>query len=178
MTNKNDRVNLSKEEIIKIKEFEYRRYTDILKDLKIKYQLKKKSITYLISWQWLNAWIDYVTGDTPYPGPIDNRTLWHLIFSKTEVKRKRDYYVIDAKIWEFLHGIYGGGPILHKEKNEVNSETVSMRSSITSFEGTSAGIVITETVSQSDLGVIGRDNNLAGRFGQDKDMSWNQNNSK
>lgn len=46
-----------------------------------------------------------------------------------------------------------------------------MRSSITSFEGTSAGIVITETVSQSDLGAIGRDNNLAGRFGQDKDTS-------
>ena len=174
----NDRENLNKEELIKMKEFEYGRYTEILRELKMKYQFKKKTITYLISCQWLNAWIDYVTGDRPYPGPIDNRTLWHLIFSKNEVKRKRDYYVIDGKIWEFLHGIYGGGPILHKEKNEVNSDTVSMRSSMTSFKGTSAGIVITETASQSDLGIISRENSFATRVGQDKDLWLNHNNSK
>jgi hypothetical protein len=76
--------------------------------------------------------------------------------TKQEVKRKRDYYIVDQKVWEFLHGIYGGGPILHKEKKDVNFDTVSMRSS-TSFEGTSIGNNITDTVSISDFGMATRD---------------------
>ena len=64
-----------------------------------------------------------------------------MIFNNEKVERKRDYYVVDRKIWDFLHGIYGGGPILHKQKKEVNSETVSVRSSTTSL-GTNIGNVM------------------------------------
>lgn len=164
-----------KSDLRKIKDFEYSRYLDILRECKRKYQFKKKKITYLISCSWLDSWLDYVDGEGPHPGPIDNRALWHSIFSKKEVKRKRDYYIIDQKVWEFLHGIYNGGPILHKEKKEVNLETVSVRSSVTSFEGTNIGNMVSDTVSQSDMGLVGRENSMTNKLGPDKDpmSAWN-----
>lgn len=137
-----------------MKLYEYKRYTEILKEVKMKYQIHKKQHAFLISWGWLDSWIKYVTSDGVHPGPIDNRALWYLILNNKSVVRKKDYYIIDQKIWEFLHGIYTGGPILHKDgRKETNSETVSVRSSLTSFDGTSVGNMNIETISQSDLGL-------------------------
>ena len=100
----------------------------------------------------MNKWFNFASKDGPHPGPIDNRALWYAIFNKKHVERTKDYYVVNQKVWDFLHNIYAGGPILHKEKREVNFETVSMMSSITSFEGTNIGNMVTDTVSQSDIG--------------------------
>lgn len=163
--------------MLKNKRSEYIRYTEILKECKLKYNFSKKKITFLISCNWLNAWLDYVDGDGPHPGEIDNRALWYAIFNKKEVKRKEDFYVVDKKIWEFLHAIYKGGPILHKEKKEVNSETVSVRSSVTSLEGTCIGNIITDTISQSEFSVINRDNSMPKKSTFEKVVS-NISNSK
>jgi len=94
--------------------------------------------------------LDYIEKNAPHPGPIDNRALWHLIFNNKEVQRKRDYYIVEKNIWNFLHGIYNGGPILHKDKKEVNSETVSVRSSTTSL-GASIGNIIFEKYNPSSI---------------------------
>lgn len=94
--------------------------------------------------------MDYIEKNAPHPGPIDNRALWHLIFNNKEVQRKRDYYIVEKNIWNFLHGIYNGGPILHKDKKEVNSETVSVRSSTTSL-GASIGNIIFEKYNPSSI---------------------------
>jgi hypothetical protein len=142
------------------KNSEYRRYSEILKECKVHYKFGKQKITFLISCSWLNTWLDYVDGDGVYPGEIDNRALWHSIFNKKEVKRKEDYYIIDKKVWVLLHRIYSGGPILHKEKKEVNFETVSVNTSITSFDGTNYGYIVSDTVSQSEFSVVNRENSL------------------
>jgi hypothetical protein len=143
------------------KNLEYKRYAEILKECKIHYKFGKQKITFLISCLWLNSWLDYVDGDGTHPGEIDNRALWHAIFNNKEVERKKDFFIIDKKIWILLHQIYSGGPILHKTKKEVNSETVSVRSSITSFEGTNYPYNVTETVSQSEFSVVNRENSLS-----------------
>jgi ubiquitin C-terminal hydrolase len=133
---------------------EYQRYLEILKDWRIGFAIHKKKVTYLVSCSWFNNWLDYVSGDSSNPGPIDNRSLWHLIYNKLEVVHKKDYFVLDEKVWEYLHEIYQGGPILHKHKKQVNLDTVSMRSSTTSFEGASVWNMISDNVSQSDIGGV------------------------
>ena len=150
-----------KADMEKVKLYEYKRYTEIWKEVRLKLKVNPKKTTFLISWRWLNSWVKYVTSNGSHPGPIDNRALWHNIFNEKKVERGADYYIIDQKIWEYLHNIYTGGPILHKEKNDVNSETVSVRSSLTSFDGTSVGGAGIETETQSNFGAgVSRENSI------------------
>lgn len=34
---------------------------------------------------------------------------------KMNMKEKYDYFIVTEKIWKFVHGFYGGGPVISKD---------------------------------------------------------------
>uniref|UniRef100_A0A1A9WNC7 ubiquitinyl hydrolase 1 n=1 Tax=Glossina brevipalpis TaxID=37001 RepID=A0A1A9WNC7_9MUSC len=76
------------------------------------------SAIYAISMSWLRKWQQFARGQThKEPGPINNTSI---VASGNELTQKfspvrsvrlgSDYAQLNASLWNFLHGIYGGGP--------------------------------------------------------------------
>ncbi|KAL9915303.1 ubiquitin specific protease 20/33 [Glossina fuscipes fuscipes] len=77
------------------------------------------SAIYAISMGWLRKWQQFARGLThKEPGPINNTNI--IVASGNELSQKfspvrgvrlgSDYAQLNASLWHFLHGIYGGGP--------------------------------------------------------------------
>ncbi|KAG0251884.1 Ubiquitin carboxyl-terminal hydrolase 20 [Mortierella polycephala] len=65
---------------------------------------------YLIGADWLKEWHAFKAGDRP-PGPIKNsQFLKDNGQPRAGMKRGTDYRGINRNVWNYLHGIYGGGP--------------------------------------------------------------------
>ncbi|KAF9910868.1 Ubiquitin carboxyl-terminal hydrolase 33 [Linnemannia zychae] len=65
---------------------------------------------YLIGADWLKEWHSFKAGDKP-PGPIRNsQFLKDNGQPRAGMKRGTDYRGINVVVWNYLQGIYGGGP--------------------------------------------------------------------
>uniref|UniRef100_A0AAR2K9V4 Ubiquitin carboxyl-terminal hydrolase n=1 Tax=Pygocentrus nattereri TaxID=42514 RepID=A0AAR2K9V4_PYGNA len=64
-----------------------------------------------ISMQWFREWESFVKGkDNEPPGPIDNSKIAVMKGGHVQLKQGADYGQISEETWQFLVGIYGGGP--------------------------------------------------------------------
>ena len=88
---------------------ELERFTDLNNDFQF---TEVHQTIYAISMAWFRKWQLFARGLTnEEPGPIDNKS----IVVSNEVKSLRhgsDCAQINATLWRFFHGIYGGGPEL------------------------------------------------------------------
>ncbi|EDW09333.2 ubiquitin carboxyl-terminal hydrolase 20 [Drosophila mojavensis] len=70
---------------------------------------------YAIAMPWLRAWQQFLRGITnKEPGPINNDGIADTSYQNGStiscVRAGSDYAQLNAPLWRFLHGIYGGGP--------------------------------------------------------------------
>lgn len=70
---------------------------------------------YAIAMPWLRAWQQFLRGITnKEPGPINNDSIADTCYQNGStiscVRAGSDYAQLNAPLWRFLHGIYGGGP--------------------------------------------------------------------
>uniref|UniRef100_A0A182P763 ubiquitinyl hydrolase 1 n=1 Tax=Anopheles epiroticus TaxID=199890 RepID=A0A182P763_9DIPT len=78
---------------------------------------------YAISMAWFRQWQMFARGlTTDDPGPIQNKSI--AIQGDTSVPLRNvrpfsDYAQINANLWHFFHGIYGGGPEIVLQGNPV-----------------------------------------------------------
>lgn len=78
---------------------------------------------YAISMAWFRQWQLFARGlTTDDPGPIQNKSI--AIQGDTSVPLRNvrpfsDYAQINANLWHFFHGIYGGGPEIVLQGNPV-----------------------------------------------------------
>ncbi|XP_077352699.1 ubiquitin carboxyl-terminal hydrolase 20 isoform X2 [Festucalex cinctus] len=64
-----------------------------------------------ISMQWFREWESFVKGkDNEPPGPIDNSKIGVMKGGHVQLKQGADYGQISEETWQYLMGIYGGGP--------------------------------------------------------------------
>ncbi|XP_035383316.1 ubiquitin carboxyl-terminal hydrolase 20 [Electrophorus electricus] len=64
-----------------------------------------------ISMQWFREWESFVKGkDNEPPGPIDNSKIGVMKGGHVQLRQGADYGQISAETWQYLLGIYGGGP--------------------------------------------------------------------
>uniref|UniRef100_A0A8C4NXG5 Ubiquitin carboxyl-terminal hydrolase n=1 Tax=Dicentrarchus labrax TaxID=13489 RepID=A0A8C4NXG5_DICLA len=64
-----------------------------------------------ISMQWFREWESFVKGkDNEPPGPIDNSKIGVMKGGHIQLKQGADYGQISEETWQYLLGIYGGGP--------------------------------------------------------------------
>ncbi|XP_068146799.1 LOW QUALITY PROTEIN: ubiquitin carboxyl-terminal hydrolase 20 [Drosophila tropicalis] len=73
------------------------------------------SAIYAIAMPWLRSWQQFSRGKTQKePGPITNEGIAHPSDNTTStiscVRSGADFAQLNARLWHFLHGIYGGGP--------------------------------------------------------------------
>ncbi|KFB35509.1 AGAP003821-PA-like protein [Anopheles sinensis] len=82
---------------------------------------------YAISMAWFRQWQLFARGlTTEDPGPINNKTI--VVPGDTSVPLRNvrsfsDYAQINASLWHFFHGIYGGGPEIVLQGNPVPPPT-------------------------------------------------------
>uniref|UniRef100_A0A8C8HI71 Ubiquitin carboxyl-terminal hydrolase n=1 Tax=Oncorhynchus tshawytscha TaxID=74940 RepID=A0A8C8HI71_ONCTS len=64
-----------------------------------------------ISMQWFREWESFVKGkDNEPPGPIDNSKIGVMKGGHVQLKQGADYGQISEETWQYLLGIYSGGP--------------------------------------------------------------------
>uniref|UniRef100_H3BWY1 Ubiquitin carboxyl-terminal hydrolase n=1 Tax=Tetraodon nigroviridis TaxID=99883 RepID=H3BWY1_TETNG len=64
-----------------------------------------------ISMQWFREWESFVKGkDNEPPGPIDNSKIGVMKGGHLQLKQGADYGQISEETWQYLLGIYSGGP--------------------------------------------------------------------
>ncbi|KAM7368784.1 hypothetical protein PAMP_013091 [Pampus punctatissimus] len=64
-----------------------------------------------ISMQWFREWESFVKGkDNEPPGPIDNSKIGVMKAGHIQLKQGADYGQISEETWQYLLGIYSGGP--------------------------------------------------------------------
>uniref|UniRef100_A0A3Q3DPH3 Ubiquitin carboxyl-terminal hydrolase n=1 Tax=Hippocampus comes TaxID=109280 RepID=A0A3Q3DPH3_HIPCM len=70
-------------------------------------------VIYCISMQWFREWEGFVKGkDNDPPGPIDNSKIAVSKIGHLTLKQGADSGQISEETWNFLHAIYGGGPLV------------------------------------------------------------------
>jgi ubiquitin C-terminal hydrolase len=120
--------------------------------------LSSRFSCHIISMAWLMKWRNFVTRQPPedieyttIPEPIDNSALLVAepslgslqspgLSLRTGLVRGVDYELVSPSVWQFLHGIYGGGPPLSCTgmdiygSNSRHSPLISRQSTLTSCE--------------------------------------------
>uniref|UniRef100_A0A182NFV3 ubiquitinyl hydrolase 1 n=1 Tax=Anopheles dirus TaxID=7168 RepID=A0A182NFV3_9DIPT len=83
---------------------------------------------YAISMAWFRQWQLFARGlTTDDPGPIQNRSIALQGDTSVPLRSVRpfsDYAQINANLWHFFHGIYGGGPEIVLQGNPVPAPPV------------------------------------------------------
>ena len=65
------------------------------------------------------------------PGPISNESLFERSLMPEQQKLRRnlqlniDYRKVNKDVWQILHRMYGGGPIIVREDDDIYSQDVS-----------------------------------------------------
>uniref|UniRef100_A0A3P8NYA5 Ubiquitin carboxyl-terminal hydrolase n=1 Tax=Astatotilapia calliptera TaxID=8154 RepID=A0A3P8NYA5_ASTCA len=86
-------------------------------------------VIYCISMQWFREWEGFVKGkDNDPPGPIDNSKITVNKNGHLTLKQGADSGQISEETWNFLHSIYGGGPLLTVRPNISHQEVESSQS--------------------------------------------------
>ncbi|TSK82116.1 Ubiquitin carboxyl-terminal hydrolase 20 [Bagarius yarrelli] len=99
---------------VEIEALDKRRKTEIDTFIKLnkKFQAEEAPTVILcISMQWFREWENFVKGkDNEPPGPIDNSKISVMKGGHAQLKHGADYGQISEETWQYLLGIYGGGP--------------------------------------------------------------------
>uniref|UniRef100_A0A7N8XPM0 Ubiquitin carboxyl-terminal hydrolase n=1 Tax=Mastacembelus armatus TaxID=205130 RepID=A0A7N8XPM0_9TELE len=86
-------------------------------------------VIYCISMQWFREWEGFVKGkDNDPPGPIDNSKIAVNKNNHLTLKQGADSGQISEETWNFLHSIYGGGPLVTVRPNISHQEAESSQS--------------------------------------------------
>ena len=77
-------------------------------------KLPDGELWYLISREWVNAWLRFVTSSrAPPPGHISNETLLDACGNPLpNLRPVTNYRAVTVDVWNFYYKIYGGGPVL------------------------------------------------------------------
>ncbi|KAG8190970.1 hypothetical protein JTE90_010830 [Oedothorax gibbosus] len=73
-------------------------------------RIKNPSVVYAISSSWFKTWKNFVCKDSDVPGPIDNNSICYTKNNQAVLRLGSDYYSISKEMFQYLQGIYGGGP--------------------------------------------------------------------
>ena len=77
-------------------------------------------VWYIVACPWLAAWKRFCLQGEDLPGGIDNGILFGPEGElKAGLKSGVDYRGLSRRIWEFLHGRYGGGPEVRRRVLDV-----------------------------------------------------------
>ncbi|KAJ8300394.1 hypothetical protein KUTeg_021913 [Tegillarca granosa] len=77
-------------------------------------------VIYYISMTWFKEWENFVRGKTNTPpGPIENSRISVTKNGQLSVKHNSDHGQLSKEMWQFLHGIYGGGPELSQKQSST-----------------------------------------------------------
>uniref|UniRef100_A0A668AFX7 Ubiquitin carboxyl-terminal hydrolase n=1 Tax=Myripristis murdjan TaxID=586833 RepID=A0A668AFX7_9TELE len=80
-----------------------------------------------ISMQWFREWESFVKGkDNEPPGPIDNSKICVMKGGHIQLKQGADYGQISEETWQYLLGIYGGGPEIAVRQTVVPADPDSL----------------------------------------------------
>ncbi|KAK5919887.1 hypothetical protein CgunFtcFv8_023747 [Champsocephalus gunnari] len=86
-------------------------------------------VIYCISMQWFREWEGFVKGkDNDQPGAIDNSKITVNKNGHLTLKQGADSGQISEETWNFLHSIYGGGPLVTVRPNVSHQEAESSQS--------------------------------------------------
>uniref|UniRef100_A0AAQ5Y766 Ubiquitin carboxyl-terminal hydrolase 33 n=1 Tax=Amphiprion ocellaris TaxID=80972 RepID=A0AAQ5Y766_AMPOC len=86
-------------------------------------------VIYCISMQWFREWEGFVKGkDNDPPGPIDNSKITVNKNGHLTLKQGADSGQISEETWNFLHSIYGGGPLVTVRPSVGHQEAESSQS--------------------------------------------------
>uniref|UniRef100_A0A8C4IYQ5 Ubiquitin carboxyl-terminal hydrolase n=1 Tax=Dicentrarchus labrax TaxID=13489 RepID=A0A8C4IYQ5_DICLA len=86
-------------------------------------------VIYCISMQWFREWEGFVKGkDNDPPGPIDNSKITVNKNGHLTLKQGADSGQISEETWNFLHSIYGGGPLVTVRPSISHQEAESSQS--------------------------------------------------
>jgi len=92
-------------------------------------------IIYAISMNWFRQWENFARSkESEPPGPIENSGIAHNKNGQIVLKVGSDYAQLSEPMWQFLRGIYGGGPeLLLRQNGSVSSGVHSAASTPTSI---------------------------------------------
>mmetsp|Transcript_42731 Transcript_42731/g.110492 ORF Transcript_42731/g.110492 Transcript_42731/m.110492 type:complete len:367 (-) Transcript_42731:99-1199(-) len=78
-------------------------------------------VWYLVEVDWLLGWSKFVAQGGPEPKAINNAALLDDATGepKDGLQAVKDYRGVNEAVWAFLHGRYGGGPALRREKVNI-----------------------------------------------------------
>uniref|UniRef100_A0A4W5JEZ9 Ubiquitin carboxyl-terminal hydrolase n=1 Tax=Hucho hucho TaxID=62062 RepID=A0A4W5JEZ9_9TELE len=80
-----------------------------------------------ISMQWFREWESFVKGkDDEPPGPIDNSKIVVMKGGHKQLKQGADYGQISEETWQYLLGIYSGGPEIAVRQTVPATDTDSL----------------------------------------------------
>uniref|UniRef100_A0A8D3C2R9 Ubiquitin carboxyl-terminal hydrolase n=1 Tax=Scophthalmus maximus TaxID=52904 RepID=A0A8D3C2R9_SCOMX len=99
---------------VEIEALAKRRKTEIDTFIKLNKEFQAEEappVILCISMQWFREWESFVKGkDNEPPGPIDNSKIGVMKGGHIQLKQGADYGQISEETWQYLLGIYGGGP--------------------------------------------------------------------
>ncbi|KAK7896444.1 hypothetical protein WMY93_021769 [Mugilogobius chulae] len=99
---------------VEIEALAKRRKTEIDTFIKLNKEFQAEeapTVILCISMQWFREWESFVKGkDNEPPGPIDNSKIGIMKGGHIQLKQGADYGQISEETWQYLLGIYGGGP--------------------------------------------------------------------
>uniref|UniRef100_A0A3Q3GMQ0 Ubiquitin carboxyl-terminal hydrolase n=1 Tax=Labrus bergylta TaxID=56723 RepID=A0A3Q3GMQ0_9LABR len=99
---------------VEIEALAKRRKTEIDTFIKLNKEFQAEeapTVILCISMQWFREWESFVKGkDNEPPGPIDNSKIGVMKGGHVQLKQGADYGQISEETWQYLLGIYGGGP--------------------------------------------------------------------
>uniref|UniRef100_H2LG29 Ubiquitin carboxyl-terminal hydrolase n=1 Tax=Oryzias latipes TaxID=8090 RepID=H2LG29_ORYLA len=99
---------------VEIETLAKRRKTEIDTFIKLNKEFQAEeapTVILCISMQWFREWESFVKGkDNEPPGPIDNSKICVMKGGHIQLKQGADYGQISEETWQYLLGIYGGGP--------------------------------------------------------------------
>ncbi|XP_055007804.1 ubiquitin carboxyl-terminal hydrolase 33 isoform X3 [Boleophthalmus pectinirostris] len=86
-------------------------------------------VIYCISMHWFREWEGFVKGkDNDPPGPIDNSKITVNKNGHLALKQGADSGQISEETWNFLHSIYGGGPLVTVRPSVTHQESETSQS--------------------------------------------------
>ncbi|XP_077592966.1 ubiquitin carboxyl-terminal hydrolase 20 [Stigmatopora nigra] len=99
---------------VEIEALAKRRKTEIDTFIKLNKEFQAEeapAVILCIAMHWFRQWETFVKGkDNELPGPIDNSKIGVMKGGHVQLKQGADYGQISQETWQYLWGIYGGGP--------------------------------------------------------------------
>jgi len=107
--------NLALREKIKAMSFEERKDFEQTTYYSMRKANDPSKYYYIIDKEWTALWISFTDEGTSIPGAITNDVLFDEDYKpKPGLSKGEHYFVLTETVWNFLYGIYGGGPVIKR----------------------------------------------------------------